>query len=128
MGFNEEYTYYSVDNKEKELLISMIRDLLREYGASLGIIFGSFVDLNEFRDIDIAVYGRNLNLNKLLSLGARLEEVLGIPVDVVPLMDVDPGFRLSIIENGLVVLEDTDGLFEALMNETLDELYLITRG
>ena len=30
---------------ERELFISRIRDVLREYGISLGILFGSFVEL-----------------------------------------------------------------------------------
>ena len=126
MGFGEGYTYYSLSDKERELVISRIRDVLREFGVILGILFGSFVELGEFRDIDIAVYGRGLDLDKLLSLGARLEEALGMPVDVVPLTDVDPGFRLSIMERGVVVLEDVDGVFEALMSEALDELYVMT--
>ncbi|GAB6945540.1 nucleotidyltransferase family protein [Vulcanisaeta sp. JCM 14467] len=126
MGFSEGYTYYSLSDRERELVILRIRDVLREFGVALGILFGSFVELGEFRDIDIAIYGRGLNLNKLLSLGARLEEALGMPVDVVPLTDVDPGFRLSIMERGVVVLEDADGVFEALMSEALDELYVMT--
>ncbi|WP_054852996.1 nucleotidyltransferase domain-containing protein [Vulcanisaeta distributa] len=129
MEFNEEYTYYSMSSEGgRESLISRIKGVLKEYGVSLGIIFGSFVDLNEFRDVDIAVYGKDLGLNRLLSLGGvRLEEVLGIPVDVVPLMDINPEFRLSILERGLIILEDADGLYEALISETLDELYLVKR-
>ncbi|GAB6947836.1 hypothetical protein JCM16161A_19660 [Vulcanisaeta sp. JCM 16161] len=127
MEFSGEYVYHSMDREERELIISRIRDILREYGISLGILFGSFVELNEFRDIDIAVYGKNLDLNELLSLGTRLEEVLGMPVDVVPLINVDPEFRLSIMEHGLIILEDVDGLYEALMSEALDELYLVMR-
>ncbi|BDR92436.1 nucleotidyltransferase family protein [Vulcanisaeta souniana] len=125
MAFNEGYVYHSMSREERESLISRIRGILREYGVSLGIVFGSFVDLDEFRDIDIAVYGRGIDLNRVLSLGARLEEVLGIPVDVVSLMDVDPEFRLSILERGIVILEDVDGLYEALVSEALDELYLV---
>ncbi|ADN49694.1 nucleotidyltransferase family protein [Vulcanisaeta distributa] len=128
MAFDEGYTYHSISREERESLISRIRDVLREYGVSLGIVFGSFVDLDEFRDIDIAVYGKDIDLNKVLSLGTRLEEVLGIPVDVVSLMDVDPEFRLSILERGIVILEDVDGLYEALISETLDELYLVRHG
>ncbi len=50
-----------------------------------------------------------------------------MPVDVVPLINVDPEFRLSIMEHGLIILEDVDGLYEALMSEALDELYLVMR-
>ncbi|ADY01550.1 DNA polymerase, beta domain protein region [Vulcanisaeta moutnovskia 768-28] len=127
MEFSGEYIYHSMRREERELIISRIRDILREYGISLGILFGSFVELNEFRDIDIAVYGKNLDLNALLSLGTRLEEVLGMPVDVVPLINIDPKFRLSIMEHGLIILEAVDGLYEALIRETLDELYLVMR-
>ena len=56
------------------MVILRIRDVLRKFSIVLGILFGSFMELSEFRDIDIAVYGKGLGLNKLLSLGARLEE------------------------------------------------------
>ncbi|WP_243666084.1 H-NS histone family protein [Vulcanisaeta sp. JCM 16159] len=45
MEFSGEYVYRSMDREERELIISRIRDILREYGISLGILFGSFVDL-----------------------------------------------------------------------------------
>ncbi len=45
MGSNEEYVYHVISSEERELFISRIRDVLREYGISLGILFGSFVEL-----------------------------------------------------------------------------------
>jgi predicted nucleotidyltransferase len=52
-------------------------------GVELAVVFGSFLDGKEFRDVDVAVYSEGLDLEDLLKLGAELE--LGVPVDLVPL-------------------------------------------
>jgi len=58
----------------------------------LAIVFGNFVDLESFRDIDLAVYSRGKSLDYLAKLGAELELELKIPVDIVPLRELEPRF------------------------------------
>ena len=86
------------------------------------IAFGSFVDLESFRDIDIAVYSLDTSLDYIIGLAVRLELELGIPVDVVPITELDPRFKLRILSKGKVVLERAPGLYEALVREAEDEI------
>lgn len=87
----------------------------------LAIVFGSFIELNEFRDIDLAVYILDRSPRRLDSLWAKIEGVLKIPIDLVPISEISPSFRLRILTKGKIVLEKRPGLYEALLINTLDE-------
>ena len=59
-------------------------DLSRTYGATRLILFGSTLeDPEQARDLDLASEG--VTGWKLYELGARLEEELGVSLDIVPL-------------------------------------------
>ncbi|MEM0484768.1 MAG: nucleotidyltransferase domain-containing protein [Pyrobaculum sp.] len=122
-----EYRYYTADAEKKREILEKLRGLLAARGVRLAVVFGSFVDLDSFRDIDVAIYidGRE-ELDALLKLGADLEEELGIPVDVAPLRELHPKFRLKVLTRGVVIVEEP-GLYEALLLQALDELELLNR-
>ena len=123
MCLGNEFRYYRVDEAERRRLLSVIREKLSEFeDVLLAIVFGSFIELSEFRDIDVAVYMLDPSLERVLQLSAELEEALGIPVDVVPLSEVSPRFRLYILTKGEIVLERVAGLYEALLSMTLDDI------
>lgn len=64
--------------------IDEIMKLARRYHATRLILFGSFAEHPEnARDIDIACDG--IDGWKLYEFGAKLEETLDMPVDVLPL-------------------------------------------
>jgi len=118
-----DYRYF---RENKERVLSKLQELLeREEGVLLAIVFGSFVDLESYRDIDVAICSVDENLDYMAKLGARLELELGIPVDVVPLRELDPWFRWKVLTKGIVVVEKRPGLYEALLNMTIDELKLL---
>lgn len=121
----DKLRYYRLSGEEKRIVLEKIRRVLLSEGVRLGIVFGSFVDMDCFRDIDIAIYinGRE-ELDKILGIGVRLEEELGIPVDIVPLQSVSPTFRLKILRDGIIVVEEP-GIFEALLQQALDELTIM---
>lgn len=67
--------------------------LAKAYGATRLILFGSaLVQPQQARDLDLACDG--VAGRKLYELGARLEEELGIPLDLVPLTPPTPFTRL----------------------------------
>ncbi|HNS02810.1 MAG TPA: DNA polymerase III subunit beta [Anaerolineae bacterium] len=67
--------------------------LAKAYGATRLILFGSaLVQPQQARDLDLACDG--VAGWKLYELGARLEEELGIPLDLVPLTPPTPFTRL----------------------------------
>jgi len=123
MRWDYEYRYFRADRCEKERILNRIRDvLMREDKVLLAIVFGSFTALESFRDIDVAVYSLDTSLDYIAKLGAKLELELGIPVDVVPITELDPYFKRSILTKGRVILEKAPGIYEALLREAEDEI------
>ena len=117
------FKYYS---KPKEEVVSKLEKALRhEKNILLAIVFGSFVEFNKYRDIDLAVYTLRKDLGYLAKLSAKLELELGIPVDVVPIDEAPVTLRYKILTKGTVILERAEGIFEALLSQTLDELYIL---
>ncbi|MEM4030395.1 MAG: nucleotidyltransferase domain-containing protein, partial [Thermofilaceae archaeon] len=106
-----------------------IRSTLEGRGVELAIIFGSFIELESFRDVDVAAYARGgLDLNDAIKLAAEPEERTRTPVDVVPLEKAPPRFRHHILTKGEVLLEKQPGLYEALLMLSLDELATLEAG
>ncbi len=126
MRWGYEYRYFRMNEHEKERVLDRVRELLmHEDKVLLAIVFGSFVELESFRDIDIAVYSLDTSLDYIAKLSAELELKLGIPVDIVPITELDPYFKLSILTRGKVILEKVPGLYEALLREAEDEILAI---
>ena len=121
----EGYRYYSLEEKEKEAVLSRVRVVLERRGVGLAILFGSFLEGEAFRDVDVAVYSEGLDLDELLKLGVELELELGMPVDLVPLDQLPPKFRLEVLRRGLIVVEKP-GVYEHLYMRSQDELTLMT--
>lgn len=117
------FKYYSMSDEEKGRVVSIIRGVLsREDKVLLAILFGSFIELREFRDIDLGIYALSKDLKYLTSLATELEVKLKVPVDVVPLDEVSSRFRYYILTKGRVILEKVSGIYEALLMMTLDDL------
>jgi len=117
------YKYFRANKKR---LLERIKGFLdKDDNVLLAIIFGSFIELKNYRDIDMAVYLKKYDLDYILSLGAKLEFELEIPIDIVPLNEIDANFKKYILTKGQIIVEKVPGLFEALMNMTYDELFLI---
>ena len=117
----ERYRYYTMSEEERKNVLDRLREILAEHGVELAIVFGSFTYAEEFRDIDIAVYSKKTTFQDLLRLGVDLELELGLPVDVAPLDQLPPRFRLNVLLRGVVLLEKP-GLYERLYMQTQDEL------
>ncbi|MCL7401971.1 MAG: nucleotidyltransferase domain-containing protein [Thaumarchaeota archaeon] len=119
---NDKLKYYVLSSEEKNTLLEKLKNILHGLSVKLAVVFGSFVELDSFRDIDIAVYRRDTCLEDILKLGTMVEEALGYPVDIIPLDIISPRFRLHILTKGIVILEETSGLYEYLLKRSLDEL------
>ncbi|MEM4970832.1 MAG: nucleotidyltransferase domain-containing protein [Sulfolobales archaeon] len=119
------FRYYRLGSEEKSRVIEKLRDTLVDKGVKLAILFGSFIEADSFRDIDIAVYLEDFeNLDRILKLGVKLEEALNLPIDIVPLQALSPRFRLWVLTKGMVLVEEP-GLYEAMLSQTIDELILM---
>jgi len=117
-----------MNSEERRAIIEKLREVPRAEGVRLAILFGSFVELGSFRDIDVAVYLEDLqDLDRILELGAKLEEELGVPIDVVPLQALPPRFRLRVLTRGMPVVEEP-GLYEAMLLQAVDELAMTSEA
>lgn len=76
-------------------------------------IFGSFARSEPFRDHDIAIeLYEPFSLLDIGAVHARRSKTLGDPpyeLDVVPLNDAPPSFRLVVVDTGLLVFERCAG-------------------
>jgi len=112
--------FYRFGRKEKKKIIGRVGRLLAgEKGILLAIIFGSFTRRSSVRDIDLCVYSvPTLNLNEVLSLNAKIELDLGLPIDLVELTYLPPSFRLKVLKNGVLVKGS-----ETLLHQLADQAY-----
>ncbi len=122
---NHDYdriTYYKADLREIEAKLK--EALSKIHQVKLAIIFGSITRRSNIRDVDIGVYIEPpIDLKYLLRLACKLEDLLGLPVDLVPLNEAPPGLVLKALQKGIIVKDDskirTDLIYRAL-SEKLD--------
>lgn len=97
--------------------------LAAESGVVAAYLFGSTLSADSVGDVDVAVlldperHDSQRSVDAQLHLMARLERVLGIPVDVVILNDAPLGLRLAAVR-GLVVYSRDDTKRQAFVEQT----------
>ncbi|MDJ0270141.1 MAG: nucleotidyltransferase domain-containing protein [Aigarchaeota archaeon] len=106
-------------------------DKLRETLATreeilLAILHGSFLKEYPFRDVDVALYVKDVldMLDYKLMLDEELSNNLGYRVDVQILNHAPHYFVLNVFRNGVILLEKVNGLFASLYLRALDEQML----
>jgi len=116
----ESIRYYRVDLNR---LASTLRGLLEhEKAVVLAILFGSALRRELVRDVDVAVYSSGtLDLGRLLALGSKLEESLGVPVDLVPLEYSPPALRVRILLDGWLLIARRLSEYSRLLKESLGD-------
>ena len=72
-------------------------------------IFGSFVENDEFSDIDIGVYTKDAaDINLEFELENEIEKMVNIPVDVRIINNAPVPFAYNVIKNGIVIKENDE--------------------
>jgi hypothetical protein len=102
-----------VDAKEKERLVRVITDILRNKPEVLFVyLHGSFTEELPFHDIDVAIYfseAREADVTlEALELSDRLSRELGIPVDVRALNFASTPFQYQALRGRLLFEKDQD--------------------
>jgi len=111
--------YFEVD---LERVAAVVKRYFEERGALVVVIFGSVLRRRHVRDVDIAVkFGREVGLEEWLAMGAELEELLGVPVDLVPLDEAPPWVRLEALAGGLPVLVKDWALYAELLKRAMGD-------
>lgn len=86
------------------------KELVKEDRIILAVVYGGFLRSEVFRDVDLAVFtGYSVSPSEEVefceTLSRRLERAVGLPLDVRLLDYAPPGFRLSVLREGKVLLE-----------------------
>ncbi len=93
----------------------------------MAVVYGGFLHSEVFRDVDLAVFtGYSVPPSEEVefceALSKRIERVVGLPLDVRLLDYAPPGFRLSALTRGEVVLERRPYLSITLRRAASQEL------
>jgi len=105
-----------------ERVAAAVKKYFEERGALVVVIFGSVLRRRHVRDVDIAVkFGREVGLEEWLAMGAELEELLGVPVDLVPLDEAPTWVRLEALAGGLPVLVKDWALYAELLKRAMGD-------
>jgi len=106
-----------------EELIPKLRRFFEERSdVLLAIIFGSSLRRSLVRNLDIAVLlERRLDLMSLCKLIAKLEELTGVPVDLVPLDEAPPAIILKALQEGRIIFAKDKQIYPELLKRTIAE-------
>lgn len=120
---DEKLIFYNLENFDKNKIIENIKNIILENEKILiAIIFGSILERNKIRDIDIAIYSiPNLNIEDLLALSDKIEEIVNIPIDVIPLIEIMPYMRYKIMTKGMRIIVKDKKLFNEVRNVAFSE-------
>ena len=113
--------YYRVSLEE---LIPKLRKFFENRPeVLLAIIFSSATKRSLARDPDLAILlGRKLDLMRLCKLAAELEDLAGIPGDLVLLDKTPPMIALKALREGKIVFVRDGRIYPELLKRTIGEI------
>ncbi len=111
---------------DKQHIRTAIKRILESEGCSLAVLFGSFVERERFRDIDVMVAmegGRPPSRGELLYLAQRLEKGVGYQFDVIGIDVPAVLLRAEIAKKGIPIIVEDGGLWlEFRFKAWIDEM------
>ncbi|RLI04610.1 nucleotidyltransferase domain-containing protein [Candidatus Bathyarchaeota archaeon] len=113
--------------KYHEIAVDMVAEKLRKTLSTISevkiaVLFGSALRREFVRDVDVGVYlDPSFELKDLVKLANLLEDVLRIPVDVVPLEKAPTKLALKALLEGVRLVVKDKKLFWLLVTQALSE-------
>jgi len=112
--------YYRVSLEE---LVPKLRKFFEDRSeVLLAILFGSATRRSLVRDLDLAILLRRLDLMRLCKLAAELEDLAGVPVDLVPLDKAPPMIALKALREGRMVFVRDGRIYPELLKRVIGEI------
>ena len=119
--FGLSIKYYRVSLEE--LIPKLRRFFENRPEVLLAILFGSATRRSLVRDLDLAILlGRKLDLMRFCKLAAELEDLAGIPVDLVPLDKAPPMIALKALREGRMVFVRDGRIYPELLKRVIGEI------
>lgn len=136
MGFMDiaklRFRYHESSAGEKLKLLERVKRRLKDFdGVVFAYIHGGFIKRSFFKDLDIAIWIKDLDkaFYYTVDFSAKLEVEIGVPVDIQVLNKAPLPFKHYIFTQGELLLSKDEGLRLRLANETIrqyiDLKYLI---
>jgi hypothetical protein len=120
----EMKTVLRVDPEAREGLLVRLGDLLAgRPEVSFAFVFGSFLDRDEFRDIDVGIWtapGASPQID--VELAADASAALGLPVDVRRVNGAPVSFLFHVLRGRALVVRD-EAMVATLMERTAREYH-----
>ena len=130
--------FYRIESDKKEKIISKISKVSAEDSAVVFVyVYGSFLSDLSFRDIDIGIYLKKIEMDKVfnyeLELSGRVAKAVALPFDIidVKILNFAPdSFLNNIFRNGKILFSNdykflTDMIertsLDAILNEGIRE-------
>lgn len=113
-----------VDREAREGLLVRLQGLLAgRPDVTFAFLFGSFLDRDEFRDIDVGIWTAPSASSRVdVELAADASAALGVPVDVRRVNDAPVSFLFHVLRGRALVVRDED-MLAALMERTAREYH-----
>jgi predicted nucleotidyltransferase len=119
--------------KKNEIDVERTMDIIRKFLVGreeivFAYLHGSFIQNEEFRDVDVAVFladGATRPLDGVdyeISLSLGLEKATGLPVDVKLLHDAPLSFRYQ-ASRGVLLMTRDESVREEFLNKTWGEYF-----
>lgn len=99
---------HRIDAEAREGLVTCMHRVLSGYpDVRFGVVFGSFLDAESFRDIDVGIWTTGSARSRLdLELATTLTAQLGMPIDVRRLNDAPVPFLFHALRGRAVAVRD----------------------
>ena len=114
-------TYHRINLEN--IITSLRKFLEKKPDILIAILFGSATRRNLVRDLDIGVYFREKpDLMEICKLIVELEDLTGIPIDLIPLDEAPPKLLQKIISQGIIITVKDARLPSELTKKALAEI------
>jgi len=119
-----QFSYIRLSNEERVALLERLACKLKDDPEIVfAYVYGSFIEREFFRDLDVAVWLKNPSkaFDYTVDLSARLEIELGVPVDVQVLNGAPLPFKFYVFKDGKLLYSKDEVLRVRLLDEVLRE-------
>jgi uncharacterized protein len=99
---------HRLDESAREAMIpTLSKELASRVDVSFGFVYGSFLQADGFRDIDVAIWTTDRADRAVdLALASALSRTIGLPVDVRRLNDAPLSFLFHVLRGRLLLVRD----------------------
>jgi len=121
-----DLNYIKLPDKERILLLERLASRLKADPEILfAYVYGSFIKREFFKDLDVAVWLKNLSkaFSYVVDFSARLEIELGVPVDVQVLNEAPLPFKFHVLTEGKLLCSE-DEVFRVKLVDDVIRNYL----